>query len=788
MHLIAPIIASSWVVWSVVGLLVAWAVLSAARLVSGTRAVSKALAEARQRLESVSDAPGFTRTYESLSAELAKIPLVGGRWREFRDSLLIPKDQDQVGVVRATSRAGDWFDVGSLLRAVGVDTRYHAAMPNLLVGAGLLFTFLGLAAALGTAGGIVAGEPAQEIARRTVVEAPVQETASRPLPVNSVQTERNRALKNLLDTASFKFITSLVGLFLSISYALLRKDSLKRTDSELDRFLEAVEVRVPLVTPAALQAEANRILSKQHEQLQSFNTDLAINIGTALDRAFDQRLGEHVGPLAQAVQQLAAGMSSRNEDAIQTMLDAFLERLQGGTGDRMQQVADTLSSLGSRLEGVQSSLGDAAVRMAQAADSMATRMGEGAERALGRITDQMTGVVEALRATAEQTRAVGTDAGEKLSARIEAAASTFEVAARQVAETLSAAANDMQRRMGEESQASNARLAEQFAAMLGELRSLAEASRTAGSSAFEALAERIAAAALGFEATAANVAAILEKAGEASGGALGRGAEDAVQRIAEATEGMRNELRAMLEELRTSVGAAGEVVREQATAGGEVLRVSLGEAGTALAAALAEAAKGVTDAGTASAAALREGGEAAGAHLQSAGSAVAARMEGMGAQARLLGEAAERIAARIADLESVVTASSAPFAVGAADLKAAGAAARDAVQPLRAVAEGLRAAMEQIAGAVARLEGTQTTSGRLMEGLTQAAARFEGVDKELARTLDELQKGLKGFTGQVAAFVTQTDSNLAKATSHLGAAVKQLEETLGDFLDQMKKR
>ena len=788
MHLIAPIIASSWVVWSVVGLLVAWAVLSAARLLSGTRAVSKALAEARLRLESVSDAPGFTSAYEGLSADLAKIPLVGGRWREFRDSLLIPKDQDQVGLVRATSRAGDWFDVGSLLRAVGVDTRYHAAMPNLLVGAGLLFTFLGLAAALGTAGGIVAGDPGQEVARSAVVQAPVQESASLPPPVNAVQTERNRALKNLLDTASFKFITSLVGLFLSISYALLRKDSLKRTDTELDRFLEAVEARVPLVTPAALQAEANRLLSKQHEQLQSFNTDLAINIGTALDRAFDQRLGEHVGPLAQALQQLAAGMSSRNEDVIETMLDAFLERLQGGAGDRMQQVADTLSSLGTRLEGLQGGLGDAAVRMSQAADSMAARMGEGAERALGRITDQMAGVVEALRAAAEQTRAAGSDAGERLSTRIEAAASSFEVATRQVAEALSTAANDMQRRMGEESQAANARLAEQFVAMLSELRSLAEASRAAGSSAFEALADRIASAASGFEATAAKVALIMEKAGEASGGALGRGAEEAVQRIAEATEGMRNELRAMLAELRTSVGAAGEEVREQATAGGEALRGSLDAAGASLAAALNKAAKGVTESGTAAAAALREGGKDASAHLQTAGGTVAARMEGIGAQSRLLGEAAERLAARVADLERVTTDASTPLAASAADLKAAGAAARDALPPLRAVADGLRAATEQVAGAVARLEGTQTASSRLMEGLTQAAARFEGVDKELARALDELQKGLKGFTGQVATFVTQTDTNLAKAASHLGAAVKQLEETLGDFLDQVKKR
>jgi hypothetical protein len=47
-------------------------------------------------------------------------------------------------------------DIG-LLRGPGIvdmDARYHAALPGLPVGAGPLFTF-GLAAALGTAGGIV---------------------------------------------------------------------------------------------------------------------------------------------------------------------------------------------------------------------------------------------------------------------------------------------------------------------------------------------------------------------------------------------------------------------------------------------------------------------------------------------------------------------------------------------------------------------------------------------------------------------------------------------------------
>jgi hypothetical protein len=59
-----------------------------------------------------------------------------------------------------------------------------------------------------------------------------------------------------------------------------------------------------------------------------------------------------------------------NEDALKAMLDAFVQKLQGGTGDRMQDVAESLAGLSARLEGLQSGLGDAAVRISNSASGM----------------------------------------------------------------------------------------------------------------------------------------------------------------------------------------------------------------------------------------------------------------------------------------------------------------------------------------------------------------------------------------------------------------------------------
>ena len=162
---------------------------------------------------------------------------------------------------------------------------------------------------------------------------------------------------------------------------------MKRIERAIDGFLTVLETRVPLLTPAALQQEANELLKRQSIQLETFSTDLAVNLGSVFDNAFNERLGEHIAPLTNAMQRLADGIGSRNEDALKAMLDTFVQRLQGGTGDRMQEVTESLAGLSSRLEGLQSGLGDAAVRMAQSADAMANRMGEGAEAALSRITE-----------------------------------------------------------------------------------------------------------------------------------------------------------------------------------------------------------------------------------------------------------------------------------------------------------------------------------------------------------------------------------------------------------------
>ena len=212
--------------------------------------------------------------------------------------------------VRSTLKPDQVFDLG-LVSAAGLNPRYQAAMPGMLVGAGLLFTFLGLAYALGGAGDVVAGGD---------------------------NLQRQEGLHRLLNAASFKFVTSIAGLGLSIFYTWFDKYRLRLVEQALDVFNAALERQMPLATPAFLQHEANETLRDQAVALQVFGTQLAVSIGEKLDSAFHQRLGEHIGPLTEAIQALASRTSAHNQDAVRQMMQAIIDQLSGGTRDHLAGV------------------------------------------------------------------------------------------------------------------------------------------------------------------------------------------------------------------------------------------------------------------------------------------------------------------------------------------------------------------------------------------------------------------------------------------------------------------
>lgn len=676
---LASVVGNQSVIWSIVALLALWATWSGLALWRSANKVRRSAAQVRDLIKSYPDEFAFAAEFQTVAEALRTDAILGGPWREFRNTLVLR--QSPRPCYRATTRASQWFDLG-LLRTAGADLRYHGALPNLLVGAGLLFTFLGLALALSSAGSVVTGEAAQ----------------------------RNAALTTLLSTASFKFFTSLAGLLLSIVYALCRTGLLRAVEAEIGRLNDALERRIPLIAPAELQQEANELLQRQYENTQAFANELAVNLGQALDGAFDKRLQQHLGPLTEILEKLGDRLSSHSENAMQSMIESFVKNLQGGATDQMRGVATNLQGLGMQLGDIQGALAQAAARMTEAADAMGQRMGAGADAALGRITAHMD------------------------------------------------------------------QLASQLAG-------LSESSRQAGQDALSALVERIDRTAGGFEATAARMAAAIEASASQTGTALGRGADEAVQRIAIATEAMRDQMRLLLDEFKAAAASAGESFRAGSAAGAEALKETLDGAGESVVAALQKASASLSQAGEHAGRQLSGGGEAAKARLEEAGAGFGSQAGSLASRIGQLGESAAALAARAVELEKVAAAATTPLAASTAELRKSSDAVLAATAPLREVAGAIGQAAERLDRLGNRLDSLQARTDQLAAGLKDAAGRFEGVDETLASVLRELNTSLQTYQDQVRQVVTEVDRHFAKAVDSFGGAVNDLGGSVEDLRD-----
>ncbi len=176
----------------------------------------------------------FAVTYK----ELADNPAVGEAWQGFAPTLTLAINSDAVGYVRRPRE--DFNDI--LFTRAGINLRLWLALPNIMVGIGLFLTFLGLIAALYFASqGITA--PQIDVAQAS--------------------------LRDLLAAATFKFVTSVVGLGTSIVLSLNEKAHLHRFQSRVTRLCGALEARMVPLTPEKLAEAQLQELKTQTAKIES---------------------------------------------------------------------------------------------------------------------------------------------------------------------------------------------------------------------------------------------------------------------------------------------------------------------------------------------------------------------------------------------------------------------------------------------------------------------------------------------------------------------------------------
>ena len=321
-----------WVPWGLSGLLILGAWLIWLEFRRRLQPVVDGLDDALRVVRETASPSAFRDRFPTIDAQLAANPVIGESWRAFAQTLVpVPGQDDAMG---ATRRPAEHLHEG-LLTSAGVNLRLHAAVPNYLVGLGLLFTFIGLVAAL-------------YFASAGVAAASIQEAQA--------------ALRNLLAAATFKFATSIAGLGASIAYSSREKAHLYQVGRRLSELCTALEQRLVAVTPEYLGTVQLTELKTQSTLLRRIGRHLFVTVPATVEERLAAELIDAVQPLRAGFAEAATRLGQLDQTLVArlTQIPHAVSQAAGSTmaagegmGDRL---LDELARLREAIEALPAAL------------------------------------------------------------------------------------------------------------------------------------------------------------------------------------------------------------------------------------------------------------------------------------------------------------------------------------------------------------------------------------------------------------------------------------------------
>ena len=397
------------------------------------RPVREGLRSGLAVVRETADPQQFLEHYEELNQRLRDNTQLRECWDEYTHCMF-PSVHRANGIMQASCPPQSVFSLSGLLEG-RLNLRLYEEMPNYLTGTGILGTFIGLTAGIYLAqGGLVAAE---------------------------VETMKF-ALSGLLGGASLAFLTSVVGLGTSLVFSWKEKRWIHRISQELDEWCYVLEARLEVTSVEKLASEQLAENRKQTEQLQRFNTDLAVSISTALDEKLHDRFAPAFEKVVKVLEEVRDERSASNERVMQELVDKFQQTMSGAAGEEMSAMSGTLRQLSEgiqltaeKLSGASDEAGSGLVESSRAAAEemrrvmaeMSAKLEEGrkaTDEAILHAIERMSQQVETLSSTM-QSAADG--AGKSLQGAASGAGASIQDAATKVGESLLTGAGELEEQL-----------------------------------------------------------------------------------------------------------------------------------------------------------------------------------------------------------------------------------------------------------------------------------------------------------------------------------------------------
>ena len=268
-------------------------------------------------------------------------------WQEFKESLITPERRK---VVYKTDEASLFFSEDRLLGQY-MNLRFWNSVPAILVGLGILGTFVGLVWGLIPFSDIDFGQT----------------------------SEIQGAIKILLSGVSTAFVTSVWGMLASLSFNWLEKGCIGMISRKVANLQGALDLPFTLKTQEEIAEKQKDELEQQTAIFKTLFTDLGENITEDIKsamvegrqeilhelnktvEAFSTTILEQLKPilekLMEAIEELRQQKEESSAEAIKDLIEKFQESLSASTVTQMEELAKTVSEASESLKDLPDQIG-----------------------------------------------------------------------------------------------------------------------------------------------------------------------------------------------------------------------------------------------------------------------------------------------------------------------------------------------------------------------------------------------------------------------------------------------
>jgi len=321
-------------------------------------------------LRTTKDEAEFTEQYETIRAKVLKISDFTHTWLEFEETLIPPIDDiddPNYRVYRNTKRPSEYFSTASV---------HHFQikpfiLPGTFVGLGLLFTFLGLVAALTETGKSFSNNNIEEI---------------------------QKALEALLLIAGTKFWASVGGLATSIVVGALYQLFNSSIRNGLNNFSDILEKRLTFANAERIAVDQYGHSQRQTQRLEAMSTEITVALGNRISDVIKElpamlsdSLAQTMQPMTDELKHVTSNMSNSNQSALHDMANEFADKMAGSSQESFAQVNNQLEKLVSTLETTATQLSGGG-----------NELRAGLEGTISNINQTMVGICQQLKETTQE--------------------------------------------------------------------------------------------------------------------------------------------------------------------------------------------------------------------------------------------------------------------------------------------------------------------------------------------------------------------------------------------------